>query len=169
MLVLALAFVLADAGAAQADVSMLPANLTPPSSSVQLFTVHAAGVQLYVCKARADDPQNFAWTFTAPQATLMNAAGEQIGTHYAGPSWEGKDGSTVVGTVVERADAPVPAAIPWLLLESKSHAGSGVFSTVTYIQRLETVGGVAPADGCNEATANTERAVEYTATYAFFY
>jgi hypothetical protein len=169
ILLLMMVLVCVPSVGAEAGPSVVPANLAAPAPNVQLLTVHAEGVQLYVCKARADDPQKFEWTFTAPRATLMNAAGEQIGTHYAGPSWEGKDGSKVMGKVVERADAPTPSAIPWLLLEAQAHEGAGAFSTVTYVQRLDTVGGIAPADGCGEATANTERAVEYTATYAFFY
>jgi len=35
-------------------------------------------------------------------------------------------------------------AVPWLLLDAKSHEGKGVLSDVTYIQRLNTTGGKAP-------------------------
>jgi hypothetical protein len=134
-----------------------------------LFTTFATGTQVYTCTAPVDEPERFAWTFKAPEAALQNETGEQVGTHYAGPTWEGNDGSRVVGEVVARTDAPAPDAIPWLLLKAKSTAGRGVFSTVTYIQRLETTGGVAPADGCDHSAAGVERAVPYTATYAFFY
>jgi hypothetical protein len=71
--------------------------------------------------------------------------------------------------VLERADAPDPSAIPWLLLEAQEHTGSGAFSTVTYIQRLDTVGGVAPVEGCDEAHEGDEARVPYEATYAFYY
>jgi hypothetical protein len=65
--------------------------------------------------------------------------------------------------------APNPTKdIPWLLLESTGHAGSGVLSTVDYVQRLHTRGGVAPNGGaCNPATDQTV-GVPYTAVYRFF-
>jgi hypothetical protein len=71
--------------------------------------------------------------------------------------------------VLERADAPEAGAIPWLLLEANEHQGSGVFSTITYIQRLATTGGIAPSEGCDAAHAGEETRVPYEATYAFFY
>jgi hypothetical protein len=55
------------------------------------------------------------------------------------------------------------------LLEAKEHAGSGAFSTVTHVQRLDNVGGVAPAEGCDEAHAGAQVRAPYQATYAFFY
>ena len=75
----------------------------------------------------------------------------RIGRHYAGPHWEALDGSKIAGTVKERADAPLADAIPWLLLTAKSVGPEGSFSKVTSIQRVNTVGGVAPTTGCSEA------------------
>jgi hypothetical protein len=147
----------------------VPANLAPPSSSVLLFELGASGVQIYACEADPNDATSFVWAFKAPEADLFNSHGEPVGTHFAGPTWQGTDGSAVVATVLERTDAPVAGAIPWLLLETQEHTGSGAFSTITYIQRLDTVGGVAPAEGCDEAHEGEEVRVPYEATYAFFY
>lgn len=154
---------------AQSGPMAIPDSLNVPSGNVLLFKTFATGTQIYTCTERADAPGMFAWTFKAPEAVLWNDLGEQVGTHYAGPTWEGNDHSRVVGEVAARADAPTPGAIPWLLLKARSNTGRGIFSTVTYIQRLETVGGVAPAEGCNRPTAGAERAVPYAAIYAFFY
>ena len=60
-------------------------------------------------------------------------------------------------------------AIPWLLLKARSNDGSGIFSTITYVQRLQTAGGVAPAEGCDRSDPGAERAIPYTAVYAFYY
>lgn len=169
LLALTLALSVTSAVGAQASSAETPANLTVPAHNEVLFQTYATGVQTYVCKASPDDATKFAWTFVAPTADLWNPAGEKIGSHYAGPTWEGADGSKVMGKVLERADATAPGAIPWLLLEATSHTGTGVFGEVSYIQRLETVGGVAPTDGCDAAAAGAERAVEYTAQYAFFH
>lgn len=147
----------------------VPSSLKPPGNAVFLFEYMAQGVQIYACAAKPEAPTTYAWTFKAPEADLRNARGEVVSTHYAGPTWQGNDGSTVVAAVLARADAPSEKAIPWLLLEAKSHTGSGVFSTITYIQRLDTRGGNAPAKGCDAAHANAEARVPYEATYAFYY
>jgi hypothetical protein len=147
----------------------IPAILAPPASSILLFELGARGVQIYACEAKPDDATAFVWTFSAPEAELVNGRGEVVGSHFAGPTWQGQDGSAVVGAVLERADAPDPGAIPWLLLEAKEHAGSGAFSTITHVQRLDTVGGVAPSEGCDAAHAGAEVRAPYEATYAFYY
>ncbi len=146
----------------------VPANLQPPSGHSLLFKAFASGVQIYTCAAKPDDANAFVWTFKAPEATLWNIAGEKIGTHFAGPTWEGSDGSAVVAESAARADAPDAGAIPWLLLRAKSNSGSGLFSNVSYVQRLQTVAGNAPATGCSRANAGAELRVAYMAVYAFF-
>lgn len=91
-----------------------------------------------------------------------------VGSHFAGPSWQSQDGSSVKAAVVARADASSKNAIPWLLLEATAQSGDGVFSTITHIQRLETKGGVAPTKGCDATHAGAEARVPYKATYAFY-
>jgi hypothetical protein len=147
----------------------IPGALMPPASSVLLFELGARGVQIYACAAKPDDATTFAWTLHAPEAELINGRGEVVGTHFAGPTWQGQDGSAVIGAILRRVDAPDPGAIPWLLLAAKEHAGLGAFSTITHVQRLGTAGGVAPSEGCDAAHAGEEVRVPYTATYAFYY
>ena len=147
----------------------IPPVLMPPASSVLLFELGARGVQIYTCEAKPDDATAFVWTFQAPEAELINGRGEVVGTHFAGPTWQGQDGSAVIGAVLERADSPDQGAIPWLLLEAKQHTGSGAFSTITHIQRLATAGGAAPTEGCDADHAGEEVREPYTATYVFYY
>src|SRR5712692_4671986 len=115
-----------------------------------------------------DQAGGYEWAFVAPEADLLDARGNGIGRHYAGPHWESTDGSKVLGTVKERADAPVADAIPWLLLAVKSVGPAGSFSKVTSIQRVNTVGGAAPKAGCSQAAAGTLARINYTADYYFF-
>jgi hypothetical protein len=136
---------------------------------VLLFELGARGVQIYACEAKPDDATAFVWTFKAPEAELFNERGEVVGSHFAGPTWQGQDDSAVVGAVLERADSPDQGAIPWLLLEAKENAGSGALSTITHIQRLDTAGGVAPTEGCDADHAGAEVREPYVATYAFYY
>jgi hypothetical protein len=170
-LVLAALMTLAGTAAAHQTPSAgdIPANLAPPSGSTLLFELHAEGVQIYACEAKPDDASTFVWTFKAPEADLFNKHGEVVGSHFAGPTWQGTDGSAVVGAVLERADSPDAGSIPWLLLEATEHTGAGALSTITYVQRIDTVGGTAPTDGCDADHAAEEVRVPYEATYAFFY
>lgn len=126
------------------------------------LTLHAfaSGVQIYKWNGTS-------WTFIAPQATLFAGAGNNgvLGTHYAGPTWESTSGSKVVAAVAKRCPADA-SSIPWLLLQGVSSTGPGIFEGVTFVQRLNTVGGNAPA---NPGTSMGETAnVPYTAEYYFY-
>ena len=146
----------------------VPENLRPAAGEALARVVPAKGVQIYECRARKDAAGSFEWAFVAPEAELFDRGGKRIGRHYAGPRWESADGSVIAAAVKDRADAPLAASIPWLLLTAKSVGPQGSFSKVTSIQRLNTVGGVAPASGCSQAAAGSTARVGYTADYYFF-
>lgn len=143
-------------------------RLKVPDGQAVLLKALGRGAQIYRCEATSAGSEKFAWTFIAPEATLINGRGETVGKHYAGPTWEANDGSKVAGAVRDQADAPDRNAIPWLLLKVKSNEGTGVFKNVTYIQRVSTEGGKAPAEGCDKDRANAEVRVDYRATYYFY-
>ena len=145
---------------------VVPDTLRPATSETLAATVGARGVQIYECRVRKDGGHE--WAFVAPDADLLDAQGKAIGRHGAGPYWQSADGSRVVGTVTARADAPAPGAIPWLLLSTKSSGPAGAFSNVTSIQRVNTVGGVAPATPCTAQFAGAPARVPYTADYHLF-
>src|SRR5438552_1814223 len=146
----------------------VPDKLKPAMTESLSMIVRAKGVQIYECRAKKDQAGAYEWAFVAPEADLFDARGNKTGRHYAGPHWESNDGSKILGTVKERADAPVADAIPWLLLTAKSVGSEGSFSKVTSIQRVNTVGGVAPKAGCSQAAAGTSARINYTADYYFF-
>ena len=146
----------------------VPDELKPGANESLAMIVAAKGVQIYECRARKDQVGGYEWAFVAPEADLFDARGNRIGRHYAGPHWESTDGSKILGTVKEQVDAPVADAIPWLLLAVKSVGSEGSFSKVTSIQRVNTVGGVAPKAGCSQAAAGTSARINYTADYYFF-
>jgi len=151
----------------------VPVPIVPDAVKVSpneelLFTAKAQGVQIYECRAKKDDPTQYEWVFVAPEADLFNAQGKKIGRHYAGPTWESTDGSRVVGEVKVHVPSKDEGAVPWLLLSAKKHAGNGVFSQVTSIQRLATAGGKAPTGGCSQSNVGKELRVPYTADYYFY-
>jgi hypothetical protein len=158
----------ADAAAAQADGFVgrrlaVPPQLVPPEGNRLDSVFKAAGVQNYGCT-------NSAWTLLEPAATLTGITLDPIRRdtviHFRGPSWQSvTDGSLVEGAALANAPSDTPNSIPQLLIGAKLVRGAGTFGGVTFIQRLATVGGVAPAGTC---TAGQTRAVRYTAVYRFF-
>jgi hypothetical protein len=146
----------------------IPAALALPAGEARAFELHARGTQNYECRESREAPGRWEWVFLAPEAELLDGADHPVGKHYAGPSWESSaDGSKVVGKVTARADAPDPGAIPWLLLQVTGVSGSGTYSGVKSVQRIDTRGGKAPASGCDQGAAGEVVKVPYTALYAF--
>ena len=146
----------------------VPDKLKPGASESLAMIVPAKGVQIYECRAKKDQAGAYEWAFVAPEADLFDTSGKKIGRHYAGPHWESTDGSKIVGALKERADAPSANAIPWLLLTAKSVGPEGSFSKITGIQRVNTIGGVAPSEGCSQTATGKAARINYTADYYFF-
>jgi len=147
---------------------IMPENLRIQDTEVLSLETNAIGVQIYECSSSKDDPTRLEWKFKAPEADLFDRAGNKIGRHYAGPTWELDDGSKVVGELKARANSPDVGAIPWLLLNVKSTSGTGLLSQTKSIQRLNTVGGTAPTEVCSQAQVGEVIRVSYRATYYFY-
>jgi len=158
----------ACAGVSPPRADDVPGQLAPGPNAAFALVAAARGVQIYQCRETAGAPGTYAWAFVAPEADLFDAGGQKIGRHFAGPQWEARDGSAIVGTVRERVDAPQADAIPWLLLSAKSVGPEGTFSRIASVQRVHTVGGAAPRQGCTQSAAGTTERVPYTADYYFW-
>ncbi|HEX4604634.1 MAG TPA: DUF3455 domain-containing protein, partial [Candidatus Angelobacter sp.] len=92
-----------------------------------------------------------------------------IGKHFAGPTWRLNDGSEITGKMAAKVDAPDATAIPWLLVTVIGHSGNGKLSRVTSIQRVNTVGGLAPAAAeCTAQSREVEFKSSYSADYYFY-
>lgn len=143
----------------------IPPAIQAPVDQQFYLTLHAQGDQIYFCKSEAGQ---FAWTLKAPEAQLMDSKGKPFGRHFAGPTWESSDGSSVTGTLVAKVDSGDAEAIPWLLVNVASHKGNGVLSRAKTIQRVNTKGGKAPGSGCDADHVNQERRVAYSADYNFY-
>lgn len=142
-------------------------QLRPPADERPAFRLNAQGFQVYSCKQRANDPHSYAWSFVAPEATLLEA-GASVGRHYAGPTWEStSDRSSVKGALRERQDGGA-GNIPWLLMAATPAASEGRFAGITSIQRVATRGGVEPTEACDASRAGQEARVPYTADYYFY-
>lgn len=148
------------------DKEKIPDKLKVPEGNVFLFKTEARGVQIYV--STEEDGKRI-WKFKAPLADLF-LDGKKIGYHYAGPSWEGLDGSkiqidkAVKPTAVDSPNAKT--AVPWLRIKVQSALNKGKFGPVTYVLRMDTEGGVASSE--KPRRAGTVVGVPYKATYYFF-
>jgi len=143
----------------------VPDSIQAPAGEEVVLLAHATGSQIYTCQA-ADG--KFSWTLKAPEAELHDRKDKVIGQHSAGPSWKLKDGSEVTGKAAAKVDALDPGSIPWLLVKVVSHAGNGLLTNVTTIQRVRTHGGQPPAEGCDAAHRDAETKSSYTADYYFY-
>jgi Protein of unknown function (DUF3455) len=153
------------AASAAPPAPQVPGTIAVPAGNKPFLATYATGVQIYACNGSA-------WGLVAPRASLYGLNGKLVGTHFGGPSWQAKDGSTVVGSRVDGVTVD-PTAIPWLLIKKASAtdgAGGGDRLTeTTYIQRILTTGGLAPAASeCNPAAAGQQREITYTAVYVFW-
>ncbi|MFJ8027133.1 DUF3455 domain-containing protein [Streptomyces sp. NPDC096311] len=137
-----------------------PAALKVPDGNRLTGVFSAAGVQTYTC---ADG----AWKLLEPAATLWarnDRSRRPLALHSRGPVWVSTvDGSAVNAAAI--ANSPKTGTIPELLLQSTATRGTGVFAGVSYVQRLDTHGGVAPTTAC---TGTDQISVRYSATYAFY-
>jgi Protein of unknown function (DUF3455) len=139
----------------------------PTGNKVAMQTV-GVGEITYECRDKADMPGQQAWVFVGPAAVLNDRSGKQVGTYFGPPAtWQSLDGSKITGTQV--AVAPSSAGnIPYQLVKANPAMGEGAMADVTYIQRVATVGGVAPASVCDAAAKSKKETVKYQADYIFW-
>jgi len=162
----ALALLLLGAGsAARADddwghAPALPASLQVPAGNTLEFLAYGVGVQIYTWSAALST-----WGTSTPHAVLFDDDGVAA-IHFAGPSWQNDDGSKVVGMKLAAVTVDTNA-IPWLLLKGTPTTAPGIFADVTYVQRLYTRGGLAPA---TPGTVDGQQVlVPYSAEYLFYH
>jgi hypothetical protein len=163
LVAVAAALSILQAAQAGAPSPTVPDRIAVEDGNKVFLVGHAVGVQIYACNGTA-------WGLVAPRANLYDDSGKPLATHYAGPTWEARDGSKVVGSVVDRVTVDADA-IPWLLLKATPVTGRDVgrLGATTFIQRIATTGGLAPsAAECNAATAGAQREIPYTADYYFW-
>ncbi len=155
---------LATAAPAPPDV---PQEIAVPAGNVLSGRGEAHGFQIYGCQAQAT---GFGWVLQQPMAVLLEGGHKPFALHFGGPTWMAMDGSAVVGARDGVSPAPSGDAIPWLRLKATPTTGpaDGTLSSTTYIQRLNTTGGLAPATGCDADHVGATAPVYYTADYYFY-
>lgn len=168
LVVLLVVAAFASIPAAQANDDTPPPSLPPTCGSLQAPAGNEVAIRLYAKGVQIYRWNGASWIFVAPDARLYADPNYQaeIGIHYGGPTWESYSGSKVRASRVAGCTAN-PNAIDWLLLRAVETAGPGVFSSVTYIQRVNTIGGKAPT---TPGTSIGEVAnVDYSTEYYFYH
>jgi hypothetical protein len=166
----------------------VPAKLQVEAPNEVFLLGHGVGTQNYECQP-VNSLGRVDWVLFTPQATLFGDLNEQLITHFFSPNpveggivrvtWQdSRDTSTVWARVLEPSSDPNfvrKGAIPWLLLDVE-HVGAQAGPTggdtlvrTTFIQRVNTVGGVAPSTGCDRPTdIGKKEFVPYSADYFFY-
>lgn len=145
-----------------------PPAVTPPAGSNYSMTTVGIGEITYECRAKAGAAGAFEWAFVVPAATLYDSKKAVVGKYYGGPTWEANDGSKVTGKQLAVAPASGPQNIPLQLVQANPATGSGAMTDVKYIQRLNTIGGVAPSAPCAMSNTGSKQQVKYQADYVFY-
>ena len=161
---LAAAFLVSSFAASAAEV---PATVTPPAGHKPVMTLKGVGMLSYECRAKADGVGVHEWVFVGPDAQLQDATGKTVGKYYGGPTWEHNEGGKITGKQLAVAPGN-KGAIPLQLVQTSPAVGGGPFEGVTYIQRVNTVGGVAPGQACTASNMGSKQTVSYSADYVFF-
>jgi hypothetical protein len=165
----------------------VPDTLKVPEGNEPFLIGHAFGSQDYVCAASGS---GVAFVLTTPEAVLFDNPARRVVNHFFSPNpveggtiratWQSTRNSSVFwGQLVHAATFATdpgfvaPDAIAWLLLSRAGvleGSGSGDnLAEATFVQRVNTVGGLAPSVGCNSpADIGTRAFVPYEADYVFY-
>ena len=172
----------------------VPHQLAIPGNTAFLVG-HATGTQNYVCLPAKPPATGFAYVLFTPEATLFDDHGKQIITHYFSPNlnpdqgeikgtiratWQTSDTSIVwakadpARTATHATDPGFveAGAVAWLTLPrvgaQDGPRGEDTFHDVSFVQRLNTHGGLAPSDCTSLTDVGKTSFRPYTADYFFY-
>lgn len=138
-------------------------NIKAPSDQVPVLQLAGQGVQIFRCEKRET---GMAWVFRQPEAELFDSAGKAVGRHGASFSFEHIDGSRLISTIVANDEAPQATDLRWLLMTTRSY-NRGTFERVTYVQRVNTKGGLPPTR-CDAAQSGQLLRIDFKADFVFY-
>jgi hypothetical protein len=164
----AITAILFSAASAMAYATDVPAAIAVPAGNSVAMTALGAGDLTYECRVKAAMAGSFEWMFAGPNAVLYDQQKAAVGKYYAGPTWESNDGSKVTGKQLAVSPSNNVASIPLQLVQANPATGNGAMTGVTYIQRMNTKGGIAPPDACNADNVGAKKTVKYEADYVFY-
>lgn len=146
----------------------VPDSIKVPAGNKMVLETVGSGLITYECREKKDAAGQYEWVFAGPDAVLKDRSGKAVGKYYGPPAtWESIAGVKI--TAVQLAVAPNGSGnIPLQLVKANPTTGTGDWNGVTYIQRLATQGGVAPATPCLADGKGKKEKVGYQADYLFW-
>jgi hypothetical protein len=150
------------------DQGPLPEPVKVPAGHKVVMETVGVGEITYECRPKAGQAGAHEWVFVGPKAVLNGRDGRALGSYFGPPAtWQSMDGSAITGA--QLAVAPASAGnIPLQLVKANPATGAGAMSGISYIQRVATRGGVAPARTCDAGTVGQKEIVKYQADYIFW-
>ncbi len=139
----------------------------PAGHRVAMETV-GVGEITYECRTKATMAGAFEWVFVGPKADLNSRSGSKLGSYFGPPAtWASSDGSAITGT--QLAVAPGGSGnIPMQLVKANPATGTGAMTGISFVQRVATRGGIAPALPCDAGALGRKEIVKYQADYVFW-
>ena len=165
----------------------VPDRIQVTDGSEAFLIGHAFGSQDYVCAASGS---GVAFVLTTPEAVLFDNPARRVINHFFSPNpveggtiratWQSTRNSSVfwgqavaIATAATDPDFVAPDAIAWVTLKRVGvleGSGNGDnLAVATFVQRVNTVGGLAPSIGCTSPDDIGKTAfVPYEADYVFY-
>lgn len=146
----------------------LPALIQVATANTLVLETKASGTIEYQCSKEKDPLTTYKWSMVGPKAELTDRSGDKVGD-YSGPParWAHKDGSFVTGSQV--AVSPNGSKnIPLQLVKADVSGGLGALTAISYVQRVNTEGGVEPSKKCSADNEGEKAEVSYRAEYRFW-
>lgn len=143
----------------------VPGAIRPDSGHSPYLTAHAQGYQIYQCVLNNGA---YDWTLQGPKAHLADDKGHDLGLHDYGPVWQDRQGGRITGKAIRKLDRDIQSALPWLLVQITARWGKGDFTRASFVNRINTFGGLPPSLTCNGNRLGSEKKVPYRADYVFY-
>ncbi|HYA66393.1 MAG TPA: DUF3455 domain-containing protein, partial [Burkholderiaceae bacterium] len=137
--------------------------LRSPPTAMEVLRLEGKGSQVFRCESQ---PAGLRWTYRLPEAELRDTKGQLVMRHGVNLSFEHVDGSRLVGEIVDHVPSPSGESLPWLLLKARGF-GEGALEGISYVQRINTVGGMPPSS-CEPGQLNQVLRVPFSAEFVFF-
>lgn len=144
----------------------LPQAVMVPAGHTVALETRATGILNYECKPTATGP--YAWVLVSPQANLLDRTGKDV-VAYSGPpaTFKHIDGSSVIGTQISVAPNG-EYTLPLQLSRAQPSMGTGALQGVTFVQRINTKGGVEKTRSCAALNNGEKLTLPYQADYIFW-
>jgi len=137
--------------------------LRSPPTGIEVLRLEGRGSQVFRCESQ---PAGLRWTYRLPEAELRDTKGQLVMRHGVNLSFEHVDGSRLVGDIVDHVPSPSGDSLPWLLLKTRVF-GEGALEGISYVQRINTVGGM-PPPSCESGQLSQVLRVPFSAEFVFF-